>query len=145
MCKVLAVSESGYYRSLKPASKSQRQQLLLVKIKEIIGAHEDNRNYGVRRMVLALSQIEIKASYSNVYRMMKKHGLLKKAKRHPNGITREDAEVQKSQNLIQRDFNAAAPNQKWLSDITSPWTITCVRNSVFRPLRTHAKQEMPAE
>lgn len=118
MCKVLAVSESGYYRSLKPASKSERQQLLLVKIKEIIEAHEDNRNYGVQRMLLALSQIEMKASYSTVYRVMKKHGLLQKAKRHPNGITREDAEAQKSENLIQRDFSASSPNQKWLSDIT---------------------------
>jgi len=49
---------------------------------------------------------------------MKKHGLLKKAKRHPNGLTREDAAAQKSENLIQRDFTASAPNQKWLSDIT---------------------------
>lgn len=49
---------------------------------------------------------------------MKKHGLLKKAKRHSNGITREDAAAQKSENLIRRDFKSSAPNQKWLSDIT---------------------------
>ena len=35
--------------------------------------------------------MEIKTGYSAVYRIMKKHGLLQKAKRHPNGITREDA------------------------------------------------------
>ncbi|CAG7652865.1 hypothetical protein PAESOLCIP111_06657 [Paenibacillus solanacearum] len=46
------------------------------------------------------------------------HGVLKKVKRHPNGITREDAAAQKSENLIKRDFSASAPNQKWLSDIT---------------------------
>jgi transposase InsO family protein len=118
MCKVLAVSESGYYRSLKPAPKKERQQLLLVKIQDIIHAHEDNSNYGVRRILLALSQIGVKTSYSTVYRIMKEHGLLKKAKRHPNGLTREDAAAQKSENLIQRDFAASAPNQKWLSDIT---------------------------
>ncbi|MGF9713058.1 IS3 family transposase, partial [Paenibacillus naphthalenovorans] len=118
MCEVLAVSESGYYRSLKPSPKQKRQQLLLVKIKEIIEEHEDNRNYGVQRILLALSQKGITTSYSTVYRIMKKHGLLKKAKRHPNGITREDAAAQKSENLIQRDFTASAPNQKWLSDIT---------------------------
>ncbi|MFC4812909.1 IS3 family transposase, partial [Paenibacillus sp. GCM10023250] len=84
MCKVLVVSESGYYRSLKPTSKQERQQLLLVKIREIIGAHEDNSNYGVRRILLALSQIEITTSYSTVYRIMKRHGLLKKVRRHPN-------------------------------------------------------------
>ena len=109
---MLVVSESGYYRSLKPAPKQERQQLLLVKIKDIINAHEDNRNYGVRRILLALSQIGITTSYSTVYRIMKKHGLLKKAKRHPNGITREDAAAQKSENLIQGDFTALNPNQK---------------------------------
>ncbi|REE78635.1 integrase-like protein [Paenibacillus taihuensis] len=49
---------------------------------------------------------------------MKKHDLLKKAKRYPNGITREDAAAQKSENLIQRDFSSSTPNAKWLSDIT---------------------------
>ncbi|TLS52516.1 IS3 family transposase, partial [Paenibacillus antri] len=102
----------------KPTSKQERQERLLVKIKEIIGEHEDNCNYGVQRILLALSQIDITTSYSTVYRIMKKHGLLKKAKRHPNGITREDAAAQKSENLIQGDFSASAPNQKWLSDIT---------------------------
>lgn len=118
MCEVLGVSESGYYRSLKPTPKKERQQRLLVSINEIFGEHEDNSNYGVQRILLALSQIDIKTSYSTVYRMMKKHGLLKKAKHHPNGITREDAAAQKSENLIQRDFKSSAPNQKWLSDIT---------------------------
>jgi len=118
MCAVLAVSESGFYRSLKSSLKQQRQQRLLVKIKEILKEHEDNQNYGVKRMMLALLQRGITAGYSTVYRTMKKHGLLKKAKRHPNGITREDAAAQKSANLIQGDFTASAPNQKWLSDIT---------------------------
>jgi len=118
MCKVLAVSESGYYRSLKPTPRQDRQQLILVKIQDIINAHEDNSNYGVQRILLALEQKGIKTSYSTVYRIMKKHGLLKKAKRHPNGLTREDAAAQKSENLIQRDFTASAPNQKWLLDIT---------------------------
>jgi transposase InsO family protein len=118
MCEALAVSESGYYRSLKPRPKQERQQRLLVNIKEIIGEHEDNSNYGVQRILLALSQIDIKTSYSTVRRIMKKHGLLKKVRRHPNGITREDAAAQKSENLIKRDFRASAPNQKWLSDIT---------------------------
>lgn len=55
MCEVLAVSESGYYRSLKPTPQQERQQRLLVKIQEIIGEHEDNRNYGVRRILLAVT------------------------------------------------------------------------------------------
>lgn len=103
---------------MKPTPQQEKQQRLLVKIKEIIGEHEDNSNYGAQRILLALLQTGITTSYSTVYRIMKKYGLLKKAKRYPNGITREDATAQKSENLIKRDFNSSAPNQKWLSDIT---------------------------
>lgn len=118
LCKVLGASESGYYRSLRNTDKPKRRELLLVKIKGIISQHEDNDNYGARRVHLALTQMGEAVSYSTVYRLMKENGLLKKPKRHPNGITREDAEAQKSENLIQRDFSADAPDQKWLSDIT---------------------------
>lgn len=128
MCHALAVSESGYYRSLKPAQRQEQRQRLLVKIKEIIGEHEDNCNYGIQRIRLALSQIDIKTSYSTVYRIMKQQGLLKKAKRHPNGITREDAEAQKSENLIQRDFSATTANKKWLSDITE---VACLDGKLY--------------
>ena len=72
---VLAVSESGFYRSLKPSPKGQRQQQLLVNIQDILHEHEDNENYGVQHMMLALTQKGITASYRTVYRIMKKHEL----------------------------------------------------------------------
>lgn len=59
---MLAVSESGYYRSLKPVPKQERQQRLLVKIKEIIGEHEDNSNYGIQRILLRLSKNDVTTS-----------------------------------------------------------------------------------
>lgn len=118
LCRALNVSESGYFRSLKDKNRPNREDLLLVKIKAIIEKHPDNDNYGAQRIHLALMLEGEKVSYSTVYRIMKKHGMLKKRKRHPNGITRGDAAAQKSENLIQRDFTADAPNRKWLTDIT---------------------------
>ena len=41
-----------------------------------------------------------------------------KYKRRPKGITKADAEAQKAENLIQQDFTAKKPNEKWLMDIT---------------------------
>lgn len=69
-------------------------------------------------MHLALIQEGEAVSYSTVYRVMKQNGLIRKPRRHPNSITREDAAAQKSENLIGRDFTADEPNRKWLSDIT---------------------------
>ena len=56
MCHVLGVSESGYYCSLRTPDKPKRHELLLVEINKIIGKHEDNDNYGARRVLLALLQ-----------------------------------------------------------------------------------------
>lgn len=118
LCRALRVSESGFYRSLKATGRPGRQEQLLVRIKEIMGQYPDNDNYGARRVHLALMQTGEAVSYSTVYRAMKQCGLLKRAKRHPSGITREDTAAQKSENLIDRHFTAEAPNRKWLSDIT---------------------------
>ncbi|MCL5781384.1 MAG: DDE-type integrase/transposase/recombinase [Firmicutes bacterium] len=41
-----------------------------------------------------------------------------KKKHHNRGITKADLAAQASENLIQQDFTASSPNQKWLGDIT---------------------------
>ena len=46
MCKVLKISESGYYRWLKNKDKPSARQLLSVEIKKILDTHPDNDNYG---------------------------------------------------------------------------------------------------
>lgn len=81
---------------------------------------ENRENYGVNRVFLRLQQKKYRytGSYSTVYRVMKAHGLLQKKKRNPNGVTKEDYEAQKSENLINQDFTAVTPNSKWLSDIS---------------------------
>lgn len=54
MCRVLKVSESGYYRWLKNRSKPTARELLSVEIQAILDEHSDNDNYGVRRINMAL-------------------------------------------------------------------------------------------
>ena len=117
MCRVLKISESGYYRWLKNRSKPTSRQLLSVKIKEILDDHPDNDNYGVRRMNTALEQRGIHVSQRTVYRTMSEMGLIHR-KRRPHGITKATTEIQEFENLIKRDFKAEKPLRKLLSDIT---------------------------
>jgi len=44
MCRVLCLSESGYYRWLRNREKRDRRQLLAVKIDAILAEHPDNHN-----------------------------------------------------------------------------------------------------
>ncbi|MGL4484235.1 MAG: hypothetical protein ACRCUS_04735, partial [Anaerovoracaceae bacterium] len=48
LVETLAVSETGYYKWIKRKEKPTAQQLLLVKIREIIAEYPDNDNYGVK-------------------------------------------------------------------------------------------------
>lgn len=112
------MSESGYYRSLREKDNQNSENILLGHIQTILNQHPDNDNYGARRIHLALLQMSYVISYSTVYRTLRKFGMLKKCRRHPNGITREDTAAQKSENIIQGDFTATSLNQKWLTDIT---------------------------
>ena len=108
MCKVLKISESGYYRWLKNKDKPSKRQLLLVKIKEILSEHPDNANYGYDRIHKALEIRGIKVSRNTVYCAMKDGNLIHKA-RKPHGITKASTEIQDKENLIKRDFTAAEP------------------------------------
>ena len=117
MCKILKISESGYYRWLRNRSKKTKRQLLLVKIKEILADHPDNDNYGYDRIHKALKIKEINVSRNTVYRAMKEGGLLHKNRR-PHGITKSTTEIQDKENLIKRNFTADKPLKKLLTDIT---------------------------
>ena len=117
MCKVLKISESGYYRWLKNKDKPSKRKLLLVKIKEILSEHPDNANYGYDRIHKALEIRGIKVSRNTVYRAMKEGALIHKA-RKPHGITKATTEIQDKENLIKRDFTATEPVKKLLTDIT---------------------------
>ncbi|WP_295091785.1 IS3 family transposase [uncultured Ruminococcus sp.] len=110
---MLKISESGYYRWLKNPNKPTKQQLLLVEINIILAEHEDNNNYGVRRMHTALWQHGVQVSIRTVYRAMKTAGLLHK-RRIPHGITKSDTEIQEQENLIKQDFHADEPLKKWI-------------------------------
>lgn len=117
MCKVLKISESGYYRWLKNRNKKTKRQLLLVKIKEILSEHPDNDNYGYDRIHKALMLKGIEVSRSTVYRTMKDGGLIHKMKK-PHGITKSTTEVQEKENIIKRNFASDKPMCKLLTDIT---------------------------
>ena len=54
--------------------------------------------------------------------------LLKAAHSRTNSLTKADANAQKAENLIHRYFSAAAPNQKWLADITQ---IFCLDGKLY--------------
>jgi len=68
-------------------------------------------------MQTALAQRGTHVSIRTVYRTMSEAGLIRRCRR-PHGITKADTATQDKENLIKRDFTAAAPMKKLLTDIT---------------------------
>lgn len=117
MCRVLDVSSSGYYAWRKrPVSRREmaNQELL----KEIKRAHEESHGtYGSPRIYEEIKE-KIPASQNRVARLMKKHDIAAKQKKRYKKTTRANAAHPVAPNLLEGDFAATAPNQKWTADIT---------------------------
>lgn len=118
MCSSLSVNESGYYKWLRNGERPKKWQNLLVEIHRILDKHPDNDNYGINRMHTALEQEGIITSKSSVRRAMHMGNLLHQGHRSPDGLTKADKKAMRPANIIQRNFDASAPNEKWLTDIT---------------------------
>jgi putative transposase len=127
-CKVLKVSETGYYKWKRTGNKPKAWQLLLVKIHEILDEHPDNKNYGIDRIMIALEQKYEKYSRSTVIRAMRKGNLLHESHRSPDGLTKADKKALQPENLLNQDFRASKPNEKWLTDITQ---VSCLDGKLY--------------
>lgn len=77
--------------------------------------------YGYLRIAQALPP-EIKASKHTVYRLMRRHGLQSKMRKKYKATTNSKHNLPVAENLLNREFKAEQPNQKWVSDISYVWT-----------------------
>lgn len=129
MCRVLGVSESGYYKHLRNENKQYRHETLLRQIYKLLDEEPNNANYGVYRIYLYLKiNNGYTGGYGRIRRICLENDLMIKRKRKPKCITKADRDAQKSENLIQQDFSASKPDEKWLMDITE---IPCADGKLY--------------
>ena len=114
MCRFFNVSRSGYYDYVKRTDRPARDLPLAEKIKECQEKH--GRTYGYRRVHIWLERNGIYHNPKTILRVMQKYNLLSEVrrKRYNNYST----VLHKYNNLLNRDFNADRPNQKWVTDIS---------------------------
>ena len=78
--------------------------------------------YGSPRMVRELRARDFPASKERVERLMRENDIHARHKRRYKVTTDSKHNLPIAQNLLDRNFNPAAPNQVWTSDITYLWT-----------------------
>lgn len=117
-CKVLEVSETGYYRYVKNLGRPSKDTVLSAAMQEILDESPFNDNYGVERMLIALRQRGIHVGKRRATRIMRENGWLHERRRRPKGLTKATTEIQEKENLIKQDFHSNKPFRKLLTDIS---------------------------
>ena len=114
MCRFFNVSRSGYYDYVKRMDIPAKDLPLAEKIKEC--QDKCGRTYGYRRVHLWLERENIHHNPKTILRVMQKYNLLSvvRRKRYRN----YGEHIHRYPNLLNRDFNADRPNQKWVTDIS---------------------------
>ena len=118
MCKLLCVARASYYKWLKYKDKELSNENLL--IAQLIQEYDATFNHilGYRRMTSWINRINNKAySRNRIHRIMKKLGIKSVIRRKSNKYIYSPT-YYLPYNLLQRDFNASRPNEKWLTDVT---------------------------
>ncbi len=118
MCRVLRVSRSGYYAwRVRPESqraKLDRQLTVLIR-----GIHIDSDGvYGAAKITAELKEAGYPCGRHKVARLMRKAGLKGCPKRPFKVTTQSDPSHPVADNLLEQDFTAEGPNERWASDIT---------------------------
>ncbi len=117
MCEVLGVSRSGYYVWLKKADKERVvYQDLDQKIE--LSFEQSRHNYGSPRITLDLAKSGFHISKATVARRMKALKIRAKRRRKYVVTTNSNHKEPVADNLLDRDFTAKQPAEKWVSDLT---------------------------
>jgi putative transposase len=118
LCRVLAVSDSGYYdwRDRPPSARRQRHQRIAQAAAR--SYFESHRIYGYRKVHQDLQAEGVPCGEDTVRQVLRENGLYSRVKR--KFVTTTDSNHSKpiADNLLERDFSAERPNEKWVADIT---------------------------
>jgi len=118
VCSLLGVSRSGFYawRGRAPSQHAQQDERLRVQVRE---AHEGSRRtYGSPRVHAELATKNIRVSRKRVARLMREQDLVARRRRRYKCTTMSDHDQPVAANLLDRQFHAERPNQRWVGDTT---------------------------
>ncbi len=116
MCEFFNVSRSGYYDFLRFTETEDKDKQLADMISEC--QSRCAKTYGYRRVQIWLEREKnIKVNHKTVLRVMNKYNLLSEIRRKRIYIS-SNSSLHRYGNLLNRDFRAERPNQKWVTDIS---------------------------
>jgi putative transposase len=122
MCAVLKVSTSGFYAWLRhaPSAHAKKDE----RLKVLVGASfaKSRKTYGSPRVHMDLADERV--GRNRIIRIMQDEGHVARVRRRYRSTTMSEHDQPIAPNILDRDFTAAAPNQRWVGDTTELLTST---------------------
>ncbi|MGR2826129.1 IS3 family transposase [Acinetobacter sp. 1124_18A] len=116
LLSIAKIARSTYFYHIKALRSNDKYTELKQKIKSIY--HKHKGCYGYRRITLALKSIGIMINHKCVYRLMKTMGLKSRIRALKYRSYKSGCVGMVADNILQRQFKANRPNQKWATDVT---------------------------
>jgi len=123
MCEALGVSRAGFYawRTRPPSARARADEQLLIRVRASFLTSD--RTYGARRVWHDMLVAGIACGLHRIERLMR-HAVLRarpRRRRMPSdtGVRSTNAVAP---NVLNRTFDAASANRKWVADFTDLWT-----------------------
>lgn len=114
MCRFFEVSRSGYYGFVKHMDEPAKGGELCEMIREC--QLETKQTYGYRRVAIWLERHGVHHNPKTILRVMNKYSLLSVVRRRR--YCKYGQALHRYDNLLNRNFAAERPNQKWVTDIS---------------------------
>jgi putative transposase len=118
ICNLIHLNRSAYYKWLKrtPSQSQQVNEQIVEWIKELY--EEQNGILGYRQMTIALNrEHHTKYNHKRIYRLMNILHLKSVCRKKKYNYVKSTPEVT-AENILNRNFYADKPNEKWLTDVT---------------------------
>ena len=124
MCEALGVSRSGFHAWLTrpPSKRARTDEATGTRVRESFVASD--RTYGARRVWRDVLAEGISCGLHKIERLMRAQALRARPRRR--GLPKDEGDrlmAALSPNLLDRQFAAERPNQKWIADFTYVWTV----------------------
>lgn len=118
MCRSLEVSRAGYYKWLKHETTEKEKENEV--IAQLICEYDEQFNHtlGYRRMTGYINRLNHKQyGEKRIHRLMQMMGIHSIIRPKKKKYQHNDPETV-AENVLNRDFNASKPNEKWATDVT---------------------------
>ena len=118
LCRVLEVSRGAFYASLRrpPSRHTVDDRRLAILVREAF--ERSRRTYGSPRIHAELADQGVFVSKKRIARIVRQEGLKARARKRFKCTTKSDHNQPVAANLLNRQFEAERPNQRWVGDTT---------------------------